>query len=153
MDFHEQRYPPTVGSIAAFPVNELKFNGIQIVNLVISRFQIHHLHLDIIGPLPPSQGFSYCLTAIDHFSRWPEAYPISDMTPESVTATVIRISKIRTTLYQPSSNGLMEHTHQSLEAALMAHATARWTQVLPFILLGLRSVIKEDINATAAELV
>ncbi|GFY71834.1 retrovirus-related Pol polyprotein from transposon 412 [Trichonephila inaurata madagascariensis] len=35
----------------------------------------------------------------------------------------------------------------------MAHAPPRWTQVLPFVLLGLRSVIKEDINAAAAKLV
>ncbi|GFT13478.1 hypothetical protein TNCV_2515251 [Trichonephila clavipes] len=42
---------------------------------------------------------------------------------------------------------------RSLKAAVMAHATPRWSQVLPFVLLGLRSVIKEDINATAAELV
>ncbi|GFY61071.1 integrase catalytic domain-containing protein [Trichonephila inaurata madagascariensis] len=35
----------------------------------------------------------------------------------------------------------------------MAHAATRWTQVLPFVLLGLRSVIKEDINATATEMV
>ncbi|GFX42612.1 integrase catalytic domain-containing protein [Trichonephila clavipes] len=35
----------------------------------------------------------------------------------------------------------------------MAHATPRWTQVLPFVLLGLRSIIKENINASAAELV
>ncbi|GFU15432.1 uncharacterized protein TNCV_2700301 [Trichonephila clavipes] len=46
----------------------------------------------------------------------------------------------------------MERTHQSLKAAFMAHSTPRWTQVLPFVLLGLCTVIIEDINA-AAELV
>ncbi|GFY39348.1 retrovirus-related Pol polyprotein from transposon 412 [Trichonephila inaurata madagascariensis] len=61
------------------------------------------------------------------------------------------ISKIRTTPYHPSSNGLVEPTHRSLKAALIAHSTPRWTQVLPFVLLDLRSVIKEDINATTAE--
>ncbi|GFY60567.1 integrase catalytic domain-containing protein, partial [Trichonephila inaurata madagascariensis] len=35
----------------------------------------------------------------------------------------------------------------------MAHATPRWTQVLPFVLHGLRSVIKEDINANDADMV
>ncbi|GFY70932.1 retrovirus-related Pol polyprotein from transposon 412 [Trichonephila inaurata madagascariensis] len=35
----------------------------------------------------------------------------------------------------------------------MAHVTPRWTQVLPFVLLGLHSVIKKDINAAATELV
>ncbi|GFY37595.1 transposon Ty3-I Gag-Pol polyprotein [Trichonephila inaurata madagascariensis] len=59
------------------------------------------------------------------------------------------ISKIRTTPYHPASNGLVQRTHRSLKTALMAHATPRWTQVLPFVLLGLRSVI----NATAAEMV
>ncbi|GFV71532.1 hypothetical protein TNCV_1947751 [Trichonephila clavipes] len=45
-----------------------------------------------------------------------------------------------------------ERTPRSLKATLMAHTTPRWKQVLPFFLLGLRSVIKEDTNATAAEL-
>ncbi|GFR15477.1 hypothetical protein TNCT_151971 [Trichonephila clavata] len=35
----------------------------------------------------------------------------------------------------------------------MAHATPRWTKVLHFVLLGLRSVNKEDINAIAAKVV
>ncbi|GFW63176.1 hypothetical protein TNCV_581161 [Trichonephila clavipes] len=43
-----------------------------------------HVHLDLIGPLPPSNGYTYCLTMIDHFSKWPETQPLKDITSEAV---------------------------------------------------------------------
>lgn len=63
------------------------------------------------------------------------------------------VQKTRPTPYHPSSNDIVEWIHRSLKAALMAHATPSWALALPFVLLGLRSVIKKDINATASELV
>ena len=35
-----------------------------------------HIHVDIVGPLPPSEGFRYLFTIIDRATRWPEAVPM-----------------------------------------------------------------------------
>ena len=32
-----------------------------------------HVHIDLVGPLPSSNGSTYFLTCVDRFSRWPEA--------------------------------------------------------------------------------
>ncbi|GFU12416.1 transposon Ty3-I Gag-Pol polyprotein [Nephila pilipes] len=47
-----------------------------------SRFE--HVHIDLVGPLPPSEGFHYCLTCMNRFSKWPEAFPLVEISTEAV---------------------------------------------------------------------
>ena len=48
-----------------------------------------HVHIDIVGRLPSSQGYSYLLTIIDRTTRWPEAVPLSSVSTESCVRAFI----------------------------------------------------------------
>jgi transposase InsO family protein len=39
-----------------------------------------HIHVDLVGPLPASKGFTHLFTIIDRTSRWPEAITIAATT-------------------------------------------------------------------------
>ena len=44
----------------------------------VPQHRFDHINVDLVGPLPPSAGYTHLLTIVDHFSRWSEVIPLSD---------------------------------------------------------------------------
>ncbi len=61
--------------------------------------------------------------------------------------------KNRITAYHPQANGIIEGWHRTLKDAIKCHANNRWVESLPLVLLGLRSVILPNLNASVSEMV
>ncbi|KAL7288347.1 hypothetical protein TKK_0017681 [Trichogramma kaykai] len=63
-------------------------------------------------------------------------------------------NKTRTTPYHPQCNGILERWHRDFKSALMCfESDESWTKILPLVMLGLRTRVCSDINASPAEIV
>ena len=150
----------------------------------LPRARFSTVHIDLVGPLPISQGFRYCLTAVDRLTRWPEVVPIVDITAETVAKALLSgwIARFgcpadivmdrdrqyksalfdqfkltafqhkRTTAYHPACNGMVKRFHRHLKASITCHANGKWIESLPWVLLGIRTAFKKDVQASSAEL-
>lgn len=66
---------------------------------------------------------------------------------------LLGIKHLRTSSYHPQANGIIERWHRSLKNAIKCLDTNNWVDALPTVLLGLRTTWKNDIQATAAEMI
>nr|VZI00481.1 unnamed protein product [Spirometra erinaceieuropaei] len=141
-----------------------------------------HVHPDIVGLLPLSNGCSYLLTCVDRFTRWPEAIPLPYIAAPTVvkallsrwvaifgapsTITTDRGAQFESNLFQSLISFLgctrirttayhpVERFHRQLKASLRAAADPEnLTDHLPLVLLGIRSALKPDLDCSATELV
>ncbi|BHF78292.1 hypothetical protein SprV_0602140500 [Sparganum proliferum] len=48
-----------------------------------------HVHLDVVGPLPPSNGFTYLLTCVDRYTRWAEDIPLPNVQAETIVKAFV----------------------------------------------------------------
>ncbi|GFT47238.1 hypothetical protein NPIL_606331 [Nephila pilipes] len=153
---------------------------------VLPDARFPQIHIDFIGPFPPSNDQSYCLTIVHRFTKWMEVIPTADMTAETICRALLSVwisrfgcpaiittdqgtnfesnlfrelnnilgtNRIRCCAYHPKANGLIERLHRHLKSAIKAHENSKWSEIIPIVLLGMRSAVKKDIKATCAELV
>ena len=139
-----------------------------------------HVHVNIVGPLPYSDGCEYLLTCIDCFTRWPKAIPLVDIKAETVAdaffsgwiahfGTPANITMDRGTQFESKlwdnlcnqfaivRNRTTSYHPQSngmIEPPIMAHESSHpWTTTLPAVLLDIRSVVKKILGRSATEMI
>ena len=59
-----------------------------VIPLPTSRFS--HIHVDLVGPLPSSNGYTYLFTIVDRVSSWPEAIPLASTTADDCATALVQ---------------------------------------------------------------
>ncbi|UYV84003.1 hypothetical protein LAZ67_X000860 [Cordylochernes scorpioides] len=54
----------------------------------MSTEKFNDIHIDLVGPLPPSKNYIYCLTCIDRYSNWMEAIPLENNSADTVARAI-----------------------------------------------------------------
>jgi len=129
--------------------------SLQPEHIAIPHRRFSHLHIDLVGPLPKSSGYTHLFTIIDRTpgqkqfpcllppppTAQPPYSPVqcfglpaaitSDRGPQFTSALwaalckLLDITHISTTSYHPQSNGLVERFHRRLEDALRARSAGQ----------------------------
>ena len=141
-----------------------------------SRFDV--VHIDLVGPLSLSQGYKYLLTCVDRFTCWPEAFPIKDISTETVAWTLVSgwialfgvpctIITDRGSLFESYLWSLLTQLLRIYWQCTTVYHPAKNGMVerfhhqlktalkcsLPLVLLRMRTAVKDDLKCSTAEMV
>jgi hypothetical protein len=64
--------------------------SLQAAHIPIPVRRFSHLHVELVGPLPRSAGFSYLFTVMDRTKRWPEAIPLTSITAPDCAVALLQ---------------------------------------------------------------
>ncbi|XP_039308825.1 uncharacterized protein LOC120358487 [Solenopsis invicta] len=113
----------------------------------LGRFE--HIHLDIIVmPVSKDQEAETVARAFYHdwICKFGTALRVTtDQGRQFESRLFQRLSELtgtshlRTTAYHPQANGMVERFHRQLKAAIKCQENNRWTEVLPTVLLEIRT--------------
>lgn len=60
-----------------------RHNIAPVITLVPASDKFESVHIDFVGPLPHCNGYEYMMTALDRYSRWVKAVPLTNSTTET----------------------------------------------------------------------
>lgn len=153
--------------------------------LIEKPFQ--RIAMDIVGPLPRSNGNRYILTICYYPTHYPEAIPIPNTEAITIAKELVsvfarvgipdeiltdqgsnfmlnllqemylmsNITRLRTSPYQPQTDGLMERFHRTLQFMIRKFAASNqrdWDEHFPYRLFAFREVLQESTGLSPFEL-
>ena len=139
-----------------------------------------HVHVDLVSPLPASEGCTYLISIIDCTTRWAEAVLLATTSAADCARVLFRGWIARFGVLQPSPLIGVHTSHQLCgllfessstssmcrplptiqramawwSSSLRARCAAPdWIQHLPWVMLGIRATPHEDTDITPAQAV
>ena len=90
--------------------------------ILVPTRRFSHIHINIVGPLPSSQGFSYLLTMINRTTCWPEVAPLASISAESCVRAYLSTwdSRFGVSVFLTSNRGAQFTSSASLESVLLS---------------------------------
>ncbi|BHF69194.1 hypothetical protein SprV_0301223700 [Sparganum proliferum] len=79
--FHRLFVPASMRRAVFQTLHGLSHSEIRASQKLLAGSQVH---LDVVGPLPPSNGFTHLLTCVDQYTRWADAIPLPNAQTEAI---------------------------------------------------------------------